>query len=241
MRQRRIDGVRPHHGSGQRAWWLPIASVALVVAGAAGLFTILGDDRSGTGASAGQAEAPESPASSQAPLQRSGLELVDLDSLMVDLMPSGDHTRMMWEAREVVISGCMAEQGYDWVARPSGPSSEEWERWQAWYDSLVAREPGLARALLGSENDSGVLESGCQLAAYFALHREGVPAEARAADLYNEAAGVALSVDAADANVNERVSAALTEWRTENSDRIAALQRDVATELATARGVLGDA
>lgn len=222
----------------RRRWLVPTASAVLLVSAVVGVAALRSEERAATGQNATYDAVAESAASSDSPREPATADLVDLDELLLQLLPSGDHTRLMWEAREVVISDCMTEQGYTWVARPSGDSSEEWAVWQEWYDSLVAGDPAFESALLGQKSESGALESGCQLAAYNALHRDGVSAEARAADLYNEAAGVALSVEGDDPEAATKISAALTEWLTENSDRVAALQRDIATEIATAKQVL---
>lgn len=233
-----VEVLGLEEGPRRPRWLVPTASAVLLVSAVVGLAALRSGERVPAGQNAAYAAATDSATPSDSLRDSATADLVDLDKVMLQLLPSGDHTRLMWEAREVVIGDCMTEQGYAWVARPSGDSSEEWAAWQEWYDSRVAGDPAFESAFLGQKSESGALESGCQLAAYNALHRDGISAEARAADLYNEAAGVALSVEGDDSEAATKISAALTEWLTENSDRVAALQRDIATELATAKEVL---
>lgn len=168
-------------------------------------------------------------------------ELLDLDSLLIELSPSGEHIQLMWDAREVMISSCMSQRGYEYVPRPNDDSTAEWNEWQTWYDQLVAADPSFGFALFGVDGESDLNVGGCQLTAYQSLHRDGIPAEARLADLYNSAAAAVFAVGSPDLGVPlYEVDRVLVEWKATNASVIEQFWDDIEMESAAAREVLQD-
>ena len=169
-------------------------------------------------------------------------EYLDLNSLLVTFSTSVDHNRLIWDAREVVVAQCMSRNGYKWLPRPNNDSVTEWGAWQKWYDPIAATDPSFEAALFGVEGEGSTNVGGCQLTAYQALHEAGITVEERMADLYNEAAGVALAVDGTDPELQAReVDALLTEWLASKAGVIEELQRAVEAEAAKAKEVLQEA
>lgn len=223
---------------------LRIAVGIMLLVGTVGLVFVLGSRPSGEPARTDLASQSVAGANSVFAVGSTsgGVDTVDLDSLMRQLMPSGEHVRLLWDAREVLVGRCMSQRGIEWISRPNNDSTPAWDQWHSWYDPLAAADPSVPIALLGEEDKTGSTMGGCQLEAYVTLHRDGVPAEARAADLYNEAAAEVLKVSSNDPNEMAReISATLTKWMAANSVEIDEVQSDIAAEFATAMEVLGRA
>lgn len=167
---------------------------------------------------------------------------LSLTSLLADLMPSREHLQMVWDAREVSMAECLAAVGFTWIPRPHDDSVDDWARWYEWYNSVTARHPDLEALAFGRSEQSGPATEGCQLESYRAVHRDGMTVEARAADLYNDAAAYVAGLSAEGQTLSdEAIAAGLTVWAGKNKDLLDELRSDAAAEYLRASEILDHA
>lgn len=157
--------------------------------------------------------------------------LVSPSGSVTALQPTQEYWADVWDAREIVISQCMAQIGHEYQPRPNDAAGAggSWEAWDEWHAGQVAADPTFESAFQGSDPDAQ--SGGCQLEAFLAVHGPGEEAYSKASGLDNQLRAE-LNFD-----LNQ---AAVDEWLTAHAEAIQQVWAELDEEQQTARSIIAN-